>query len=205
MPTIKKCVLSNLINQIKPYVFETVLSLDNWRVKRGRYNGDGKYTVFDGESDFNTGDRWEGGYDDVIFFRCEAEIPVPRDGEKLYFNMNFGGETLIKFDGKIVGSVSSKEHNGWVSREDIPLPPSYCGRRTVIEAVGGICCGGFCDAAMAGAKTTHYDTVSACIKAVNEKAEDYFYRVRTLFDSVELIDDHLKKPLIFNVLQAALL
>lgn len=203
MPTIKKGVLSNLINQIKPYVFETVLSLDNWRVKRGRYDGDGKYTVFDGESDFNTGDRWEGGYDDVIFFRCEAEIPVPRDGEKLYFNMNFGGETLIKFDGKIVGSVSSKEHHGWVSREDIPLPPSYCGRRTVIEAVGGICCGGFCDAAMAGAKTTHYDTVSACIKAVNEKAEDYFYRVRTLFDSVELIDDRAASEKLFAAVDAS--
>lgn len=199
MGTVNRRVLSNLIEQIKPYISRNALSLDKWSVKRGRYDGDGRYTVFDGEADFTVGDRWYAGYDDAAFFTCEADIPQPSDGEKLYFNMNFGGETVIKIDGETVGSLSSKEHNGWVAREDMPLPMKFAGRHVSIEAVSGICCAGFCDDAMAGAKTTHYDTVSAGIKAVNIKTEEFYYRVRSLFDSVELIDDRAVGEKIFKI------
>lgn len=189
MPTLKKLVLSNLIEQLHPYISKSVLPLDKWSVKRGKYDGNGKYTVYDGDGMLETGGRWYAGYDDVIWLRADVDIPVPSDGEKLYFNMNYGGETVIKFNGKIIGSVSSKEHRGWVAREDIPLPKEYYGQSVAIEAEGGICCAGFCDYAMAGAKTTYYDTVGACIKAVNIKAEKYYYRVRSVFDSAELVDD----------------
>lgn len=197
MGTLNRRVLSNLIEQIKPYISQTVLPLNSWRVKRGRYDGGGIYTVFDGEADFSVGDRWTAGYDDAVIFTCEADIPTLHDGEKLYFNMNFGGEAVIKINGKTEGSVSSKEHNGWVAREDIPFPSAYYGQRVFIEAECGICCAGFCDDAMAGAKTTYYDTVSAGIKAVNMKAEDYYFRVRSLFDSVELIDDRAAAEKLF--------
>lgn len=189
MPTINRRVLSNLIELIKPYISESVVSLDNWRIRRGKYDGEGKFTVYPGEEDFKVGSGWHGGYDDAAWFSCECDVPVCSQGEKLYFNMNFGGETIIRFDGEIIGSVSSKLHNGWVCRENIPLPEKYEGRHIKIEAESGICCGGFCDDAMAGAKKTYYDAVSSGILRVNKLCEDYYYKVRTLFDSVELIYD----------------
>lgn len=189
MGTLNRSVLWEMIEQIPPYISRGELSLDEWQVKRGRYDGDGLYTVYEGESTLKTGDRWTGGYDDVIWLSCKADIPVPADGEKLYMNLNYGGEAVIKTDGKTIGSVSSKIKHGWVSREDIPLPEEYYGKSVSIEIEGGICCGGFCDAAMAGAKTTHYDTVSAGIKSVNKKAERYYYRIRSVFDSVGLVGD----------------
>lgn len=189
MPTINRRVLSNLIELIKPYISESVVSLDNWRISRGKYDGEGKFTVYPGEEDFKVGSGWHGGYDDAAWFSCECDVPVCSQGEKLYFNMNFGGETIIRFDGEIIGSVSSKLHNGWVCRENIPLPEKYEGKHIKIEAESGICCGGFCDDAMAGAKETYYDAVSSGILRVNKLCEDYYYKVRTLFDSVELIYD----------------
>lgn len=189
MPTINRRVLSNLIELIKPYISESVVSLDNWRIRRGKYDGEGKFTVYPGEEDFKVGSGWHGGYDDAAWFSCECDVPVCSQGEKLYFNMNFGGETIIRFDGEIIGSVSSKLHNGWVCRENIPLPEKYEGKHIKIEAESGICCGGFCDDAMAGAKETYYDAVSSGILRVNKLCEDYYYKVRTLFDSVELIHD----------------
>lgn len=189
MPTINRRVLSNLIELIKPYISESVVSLDNWRIRRGKYDGEGKFTVYPGEEDFKVGSGWHGGYDDAAWFSCECDVPVCSQGEKLYFNMNFGGETIIRFDGEIIGSVSSKLHNGWVCRENIPLPEKYEGKHIKIEAESGICCGGFCDDAMAGAKETYYDAVSPGILRVNKLCEDYYYKVRTLFDSVELIYD----------------
>lgn len=189
MPTINRRVLSNLIELIKPYISESVVSLDNWRIRRGKYDGEGKFTVYPGEEDFKVGSGWHGGYDDAAWFSCECDVPVCSQGEKLYFNMNFGGETIIRFDGEIIGSVSSKLHNGWVCRENIPLPEKYEGKHIKIEAESGICCGGFCDDAMAGAKETYYDAVSSGILRVNKLCEDYYYKVRTLFDSVELIYD----------------
>lgn len=189
MPTINRRVLSNLIELIKPYISESVVSLDNWRIRRGKYDGEGKFTVYPGEEDFKVGSGWHGGYDDAAWFSCECDVPLCSQGEKLYFNMNFGGETIIKFDGEIIGSVSSKLHNGWVCRENIPLPEKYEGTHIKIEAESGICCGGFCDDAMAGAKETYYDAVSSGILRVNKLCEDYYYKVRTLFDSVELIYD----------------
>lgn len=189
MPTINRRVLSNLIELIKPYISESVVSLDNWRIRRGKYDGEGKFTVYPGEEDFKVGSGWHGGYDDAAWFSCECDVPVCSQGEKLYFNMNFGGETIIRFDGEIIGSVSSKLHNGWVCRENIPLPEKYEGKHIKIEAESGICCGGFCDDAMAGAKETYYDAVALGILRVNKLCEDYYYKVRTLFDSVELIYD----------------
>ena len=189
MPTINRRVLSNLIELIKPYISESVVSLDNWRIRRGKYDGEGKFTVYPGEEDFKVGSGWYGGYDDAAWFSCECDVPLCSQGEKLYFNMNFGGETIIRFDGEIIGSVSSKLHNGWVCRENIPLPEKYEGKHIKIEAESGICCGGFCDDAMAGAKETYYDAVSSGILRVNKLCEDYYYKVRTLFDSVELIYD----------------
>lgn len=189
MPTINRRVLSNLIELIKPYISESVVSLDNWRIRRGKYDGEGRFTVYPGEEDFKVGSGWHGGYDDAAWFSCECDVPVCSQGEKLYFNMNFGGETIIRFDGEIIGSVSSKLHNGWVCRENIPLPEKYEGKHIKIEAESGICCGGFCDDAMAGAKETYYDAVSSGILRVNKLCEDYYYKVRTLFDSVELIYD----------------
>lgn len=189
MPTINRRVLSNLIELVKPYISESVVSLDNWRIRRGKYDGEGKFTVYPGEEDFKVGSGWYGGYDDAAWFSCECDVPVCSQGEKLYFNMNFGGETIIRFDGEIIGSVSSKLHNGWVCRENIPLPEKYEGKHIKIESESGICCGGFCDDAMAGAKETYYDAVSSGILRVNKLCEDYYYKVRTLFDSVELIYD----------------
>lgn len=99
MPTINRRVLSNLIELIKPYISESVVSLDNWRIRRGKYDGEGKFTVYPGEEDFKVGSGWHGGYDDAAWFSCECDVPVCSQGEKLYFNMNFGGETIIRFDG----------------------------------------------------------------------------------------------------------
>ena len=36
MPTINRRVLSNLIELIKPYISESVVSLDNWKIRRGK-------------------------------------------------------------------------------------------------------------------------------------------------------------------------
>ena len=40
MPTINRRVLSNLIELIKPYISESVVSLDNWKIRRGIYDGE---------------------------------------------------------------------------------------------------------------------------------------------------------------------
>lgn len=204
MPTINKRVLSNLIKMINSYISENVLTLDKWEKRCGKYDGDGKFTVYDSVEELTVGDRWYAGYDDAVWFACECDVPVCSDGEKLYFNMNFGGETVIKIDGEIIGSVSSKLHNGWVCRENIPLPKKYEGKHIKIEAESGICCAGFCDDAMAGAKQTYYDTVSSGILKVNKLCEDYYYRVRTLFDSTEFIYDKVIAKRIYNAVDESI-
>ena len=204
LPTINKRVLSNLIEMIKPYIIENVLTLDKWQKRRGKYDGDGKFTVYDPVEELTVGDRWYAGYDDAVWFTCECDVPVCSSGEKLYFNMNFGGETVIKLNGEIIGSVSSKLHNGWVCRENIPLPKKYEGRHIKIEAESGICCAGFCDDAMAGAKQTYYDTVSSGILKVNKLCEDYYYRVRTLFDSTDFIYDKVIAQRIYNAVDESI-
>jgi len=201
--TLNRRVLSNLIKQIKPYISVKTADLSDWTVKHGKYDGNGKYTYCAIESEFKTGDRWTAGYDDSLVFSTDVYIPMPKEGERLRLNMNFGGETVIKFDGRTVCSVSSKIHNGWVARENVPIPSEYAGRRVHIEAESGICCAGFCDDAMAGAKTTNYDTVSAGILAVNVQAEKYYFRVRELFDSLEYIDDSALSGKLYNIIDAS--
>ena len=80
LPTINKRVLSNLIEMIKPYIIENVLTLDKWQKRRGKYDGDGKFTVYDPVEELTVGDRWYAGYDDAVWFTCECDVPVCSSG-----------------------------------------------------------------------------------------------------------------------------
>lgn len=76
MPTINRRVLSNLIELIKPYISESVVSLDNWRIRRGKYDGEGKFTVYPGEEDFKVGSGWYGDMMMPRGFRANAMFPM---------------------------------------------------------------------------------------------------------------------------------
>ena len=57
---------------------------------------------------------------------------------------------------------------------------------------------------MAGAKQTYYDTVSSGILKVNKLCEDYYYRVRTLFDSTDFIYDKVIAQRIYNAVDESI-
>ena len=199
-------VLKNLIKQLAPYVEEQALEIPEWvsytgvHVAPNRIELDGKPATV-----MRIGDRYDVGYDDTRYF--EASVTVPEDfaGRKVYLVIDFGGEALVRINGAIVGAVSSRENHGWVGRDVILFPaPLKAGETLAIQLESTVDCGGFCDAAMAGATHMTYTLKTAKLSLINEAAESFDFDMRCAWDVYEKSEDRYVAKRLYNAVDDAM-
>ena len=64
------------------------------------------------------------------------------DGKKLYLYAGFGGEALVRINGKIVGAFSDEA--GWQDRTVVIIDDNKAGNELDIELEATVNCGMFC-------------------------------------------------------------
>ena len=118
MRTVKPKVLEDMIGQLQKYTAFASHAIPEWESVDGQYLGDGRYVFFDDTAcTVRLGERWSARYDCARIFRAKATLPESFRGKKLYFHLDFGGEVLVKFGGRIVGAVSERVNSRWISRD----------------------------------------------------------------------------------------
>lgn len=120
MHTLNPKVLHNQIKQIEPYCVTERLVIEEWKSYTGMHVSPNNI-VLDGNPAVNLrlGERWRVGYDETRYFEADVTVPDSFEGKKDYLTIDFGGEALVRINGKIVGAVSSRENSGWVHRTEI--------------------------------------------------------------------------------------
>lgn len=193
--TPKLNVIENLVKQVNPYVITDELIIPVWRKRDGVHIAPNEYSFNPGgEAELSLGDTWETGYDMTSWFSAKVIVPEEMDGKKLYLRLDFGGEALVRINGAIKGAVSSRMNSGWVHRDIIHLDnPARKGTVYNIELEATVNSGGFCDAAMAGAKTVFYTLNTASLIAVNTDIEKYRFLLKNCVDAISVIPDEIIK------------
>ncbi|MBQ3086543.1 MAG: alpha-mannosidase [Clostridia bacterium] len=204
MHTVKPGVLKHMIKQIPRFIYPQSLSVCVWHSHTGRHIAPNTFTHNDDEVQMQLGDFWRGGYDDVRWFCADVTVPAAFAGKKVYLQLDFGGEALVRINGKIVGAVSSMDGAAWVHRDMLLLPVLRDGEELHIESENSVCCGGFCDAAMDGAKDMQMQMRTAQLLTVDEKTEELYFLVSRVYDALDCIDDSVLRTKVYNALDDAL-
>ena len=156
------------MEQLQKYAVAASFSIDAWDTTDGQYLGNGAYSFSeDTRREIHLGERWQARYDCARMFRAKVTLPAAFRSGKVYFHLDFGGEILVRLNGRIVGAVSVRDDSHWVARDMVPIPTTgYVPESGEVEIELEACVnsGEFCDAAMAGAKSMEYTRNSMLLR-----------------------------------------
>ena len=204
MRTPKKGVLDHLIKQIPPYIVTDRVVLKEWSAVAGKHIAPNVFEKYPGEpKTMRLGDNWTTGYDETMWFSTTVSVPENMRDKKLYLVIDFGGEAIVRINGKIAGGVSSNMNAGWVHRDKIffpdPLPDVMN-----IEVEATVNSGGFCDTVLAGSYSITYTLARAEIQAVDEVVESYYNDICLVSEAIGNIDDQAVKEKVYAAFDESL-
>ena len=151
MQTMIAPIMGNLIKQVEKKIIMETLPINEWESYTGWHHKPGEFTYDNMPRQImKIGDRWSVGYDATRWFKAKVTVPESMDGKKLYLYAGFGGEALVRINGKIVGAFSDEA--GWQDRTVVIIDNNKAGDELDIELEATVNCGMFCADAVAGAK-----------------------------------------------------
>ncbi len=207
MRTPKEIVLFDMLEQLKKYCEIDSISIPKWTTYDGNYLGSGKYEFLpETEETIELGDHWFARYDCARIFKAQVTLPESFKGKKIYLNLDFGGEIMVKIDGKIANSVSSREHSGWVARETVVINPQYLkfGEPMEIELEAVVDSASFCNDAMAGKTEREYKLKFANFACIDEVCEKFYLNCSLAWEALKYIKDQYIREDVYKVLDDSL-
>ena len=109
MKTIKKGVLFDMIKQIPNFLITDICNINEWHTIEGIHSDYGVMEKWEGtENVRHLGDTWKTGYHRTTWFSTDFVIPEELTNKKLYLEINFGGEAIVRIDANEVEEIVSK-------------------------------------------------------------------------------------------------
>lgn len=204
MRTPKKGVLLDMLRQAKTLINRETLDIPAWDVCTGVHLGGGKNECHDDWQTKGLGDTWTGYYDDTFWFRSAVTVPAHFADSRVYLNVDFGGELVLRINGQLVGSFSSTMNDGWVHRDVFPLFSLKAGETLELELSGGINTAGFCDHYMAGRRSITYTMAVARLVLVDEPTQKFCTLAQTAFETMKQVDDAAITGRLYGALDEAM-
>ena len=206
MKTVKKGVLLDMMNQLDKYCYLDSVAMPEWESHDGDYLGQGKYEFSSETKNMKLGDHWFARYDCARIFRTQVTLPEKFKSGKVYLRLDFGGEILVKVNGRAVNSVSSRENSGWVARDTVIMNHRdlVFGEPFEIELEANVDSGGFCDSAMDGGTEHEYTMKCAEFLLVDEICEKFFIDCKFIWDALPYIKDEFIYESVYKAMDDAL-
>ncbi len=203
MQTTMASIMGNLIKQVEKKIIMETLPISEWESYTGWHHKPGEFTYDNMPRQImKIGDRWSVGYDATRWFKAKVTVPESMDGKKLYLYAGFGGEALVRINGKIIGAFSDEA--GWQDRTVVIVENNKAGDELDIEIEATVNCGMFCDEAMAGAKDHMYTMKYAHLAAINVETQKYWYDIKSAYDSLEQIDNKVIYDSVYKAIDESL-
>ncbi len=202
MLTPKPDVLKDMYHQLRKYCAAEKRDLSLWKYSHAMFE-QGEYSPLEDRGEIRLGDHWYTGYDEAHFFSTEFVVPESMAGKELHLEINIGGESLVKVNGKFVGSVSSLRSAP--ERGTIVLNEKFnAGDVLKIEMETGVNSMEFCDPAMDGATQTEYTFSTAYVLVPDYECEGYWYDLEVAFEALDFIKDEHIHSLVYKAIDDSL-
>lgn len=201
MITPKRAVVQDMIKQIDPFVVKREVQIPTFRSFEGMHIAPGRFQKDRKVTEMQLGDTWETGYHRTRWFQFSVTVPPEMDGEKIYLQLDFGGESLVRINGEIVGALTSFAETGWYGRDIVFLPcPAKAGQKFDVEVEATVESGNFCDLAMDGAESFTCTINTARLISVDEETEKYNFEIKAAFDSLPVMEDTVIGDRVYRVI-----
>ena len=206
MKTVKKGILLDMMNQLGGYCYNGSVAMPDWLTFDGDYLGHGQFRFSEKTEKISLGDHWFARYDCARIFRTNVILPEEFRKGKVYLNLDFGGEALVRINGKLVNSVSSRENSGWVARDTVVMNHQdlVFGEPMEVELEINVDSAGFCDNAMDGAKEHEYTLSTARFVSVDSICEKYYLDCKFIWEALEFIKDEFIYESVYKALDDSL-
>lgn len=200
----KKSVLKDLLKQAKKKINRDAVVINEWDFCTGVHLGGGQDECHENWQKKHLGDTWTGYYDDSFWFRSKVTVPEQFAQQRVFLNVDFGGELVLRVNGELVGSFSSTMNDGWVHRDMFPMLNLKAGQVLELELYGGINTAGFCDNYMAGERSITYTMAVSRLVLVDEPTQKFCTLVQTAFEAMDVVSDEAITQRIYAAVDDAL-
>lgn len=130
----KERIMLNKIGILGGYIAKDSVAIPSWRVEKGYYKAPGVYDRAPYAEAFVEGDHWKCSLCDTYWFSAEVAVPADWKGGRVYLDLDFGGEGLVRINGEIVSAVTSYLRASKQQRSRVYVDPALVGTTIRIEA-----------------------------------------------------------------------
>ena len=129
----KERIMLNKIGIVGGCIARETIDIPSWRVEKGYYNGPQDYDRAP-YTELHEDDHWKCGLCDTYWFSADVEVPASWQGGHVCLELDFGGEALVRINGRIVSAVTSYLQDNKQQRNRVNIDPSLIGTTIHIEA-----------------------------------------------------------------------
>ena len=198
----KPQIIKNKLAELRLAIYDYEADLPQWSTRIGQYTEEGVYADIEPDwQPFAIGDTWVPAFHLTRWFKRQVEIPAALDGQKVFLDINTGGEGLVRVDGKIVSGLSSYSFGSLMDRSRVLLvEKAVAGQVFDVEVEASLNYGEKNLKSLDGINEIIYKFEKAKLVVVNEEAQACWFDINTAFEAMLV----LKNPM-SNVMNSALL
>ena len=102
----KMNIIDEKLSLIEKQIYDEKMPLLNWKMRKARFNADGKYEKYSKYQDITIGDKWTCRFDEALFLETSFIIPKQMAGKRIVLDLSLGGEGLVYINGQAKSSIA---------------------------------------------------------------------------------------------------
>ena len=192
----KDSIFRRKLEAISDAVLEDILPMPDWQSRSAMFLGKDGYTGETDDGVFHVGDAWECRDDFTRWFTASVTVPEAFAGKPLALNLEFGGEGIVRANGKIVSAITSYLEPQDSTRTRVMLSESAkAGETYQVEIEAHLNYMEFNRFRSKGGVSIRYTIRTAALVTINRTAESYYFDIKTALDGIHTLENPMEKVL----------
>lgn len=196
----KMNIIDEKLSLIEKQIYDEKMPLLNWKMRKARFNADGKYEKYSKYQDIAIGDKWTCRFDEALFLETSFIIPKQMVGKRIVLDLSLGGEGLVYINGQAKSSIAFYYNPGQsvlsgVTRERRRIDvaeKAVANKKYDILVELNI---NYKDYFKSNRFLKYEDAIEedyifnhAYVASINKEVEAYYFDLKNLVDTIKLLD-----------------
>lgn len=187
----KNGIVERKLRELEKNIYTDYVHIPKWRTKTGIYEDFGKYSeVEKHESEIGIGEHWICKDHLTRWFRANVEVPEEFVGKKAVLLLEFGGEGLVRINGREISALTSYLNVRPSTRTRVDISSViHETRKLEIDVECGMNYMEFASFRRQGKTEIEYTFKEAGMALVDEAVEKYYFDLKTAFEALKTLEN----------------